>query len=112
MIKNEIKIRTGVLKNYPIKYRLCWIINRIMFRSPWRRAIVTKAWADEIAKGLGGVGSIVLVLKEPLPPEALNDGREPCWVLHPRSHKKHLKACGATKEVRWPLFLDQAIVVP
>lgn len=100
-----------VARRYKWQYRWCWLRNRINKWTEWRWAIVTAAWADELDQGRGGIGMIVQVLKNPLPGDACGF-KEPCWVLHPSSHKKHLKAVGKTADERYPLFLNQAVVIP
>jgi len=69
---------------------------------------VTRAWSDELVKGKGGLGLIIVVLRYPI--HGLYEA-EPVWVMHPTSHKKHLVACGAKPKDRLALILDQAIAV-
>ena len=96
---------------YKWQYRWCWLRNRINKWTCWRWAIVIAAWSEELDGGLGGLGTIVQILKDPLPGGACG-WNEPSWILHPSSHKKHLKAVKLTVKERYPLFLDQALLIP
>lgn len=73
----------------------------------WRFARVTRAWADELEKGKGGVGAIILVWHQSF--FYPNWTPEPVWLLHPRSHFRMVVLTGADPKDRWPMYLNQAI---
>lgn len=74
----------------------------------WRFGIVTKAWAEELDEGLGGIGTILLVYRESIQPEG---ERQPLWIIHPEVNKEYMELCGDPKG-RFPLILNEAIEVP
>lgn len=61
----------------------------------WKYAIVTKTWPDELQEGMGGIGEVVRVWHAPFEfwhaPFEFSDADEPVYLLHPKSHLKHLK---------------------
>ena len=82
------------------------LLNRLPFLK-WKFAIVTKAWADELARGKSGIGEIVRVWHEPF---NFPDYGEPAWLLYPVDHFRMKKIMGVTDD-RMPFYLDQAIEV-
>ena len=72
----------------------------------WKYAVVTKAWPDELQTGMGGIGEVVRVWHTSF---EFSDANEPVYLLHPKSHLKHLKFTGANLHERYPFYLSQAI---
>lgn len=75
---------------------------------PWRIGIVIKAWKEELDKGLGGIGFILLVHKDPVTVKGEN---QKTWIIHPSCHEKYAELCG-NPPGRYPMILDEAIDIP
>ena len=83
--------------------------------SPWRIGIVIKAWKEELEQGLGGLGHMLIVLKDPFvidsQDEEGNKFTDTLWFINPISNENYLEKCG-NPVGRYPMILDEAITLP